>query len=60
MIVIAAGLLLSPAPSLLGRAGLGAAPAFAQECKIEIKICQEFNLHFYRWETCFTYRALCD
>ena len=59
-IVIAAGLFLSPLPQLLRSAGLGATPAFARECRIEITVCQEINLVFYRYETCYTFRALCD
>lgn len=59
-IVIAAGLFLSPLPQLLGRAGLGATPAFAKECRFEVTICQEINLVFWKYETCYTFRALCD
>lgn len=59
-VVLAGGLLVSPVQPASESIGIGAEPATARECKLEITICQEFNVVFYKWETCWTYRALCD
>ncbi len=58
-ITLAAGLLVSPLPLLEG-AGLGTETAFARECRVEVTVCQEVNLVFWKYETCYTFRAFCD
>lgn len=59
-VALAAGLLVSPVHPATETLGIGAEAAVAQECRLEIQICQEFDLVFWKWETCWTYRALCD
>ena len=59
-VVLAAGLLMAPAGPAAETLGIGAETAVAQQCRLEIRICQEFNFGFYKWETCWTYRAFCD
>jgi hypothetical protein len=56
---LAAGLLVSPVRPAGETLGIGADSAFAAECRLEITICQEFNVGFYRWETCWTARFFC-
>lgn len=57
-IVVAAGMFLAPLPQPL--AGFGPGSAFAKECKLEVEICQEVNLVFWKYSTCWRYKAFCD
>ena len=60
-ICLASGLLVSPIGAGHNGLGIGADPVLAEEpCKLEIEICQEFNVGFYKWETCWTFRFFCD
>lgn len=57
---LAASLLVSPVRPAQKGLGIGAEPVQARECRLEITICQEINLGFYREETCWTMKFFCD
>lgn len=59
-VVLAGGLLVSPVRPASESIGLGPEAALARECRLEITLCQTIDLKVIKWESCWTYRALCD
>jgi hypothetical protein len=60
-VCLAAGLLISPVGTGLDTLGVGAGSAFAAKpCKLEIELCQEIDLIFYKTRACWKVHLLCD
>lgn len=57
-IAVAAGMFLAPLPTAL-HSGAGTVFAMEKECKLEIEICQEINLVFWKYHTCYRYKTRC-
>ena len=59
--MLSAALLVTPVMEALPGADLGPLDArAAEECKLKLEICQEFNVGFYSWKTCWEVRFFCD
>lgn len=59
-VCLAAGLLVAPLQPSREIANVGTRPALAAECRLEIEVCQEIDLIFYKTRACWTIRFGCD
>jgi hypothetical protein len=62
-VCLATGLLVSPVGTRhdgLGLLDVGAGSLAAKECRLEVELCQEIDLVFYKTRACWKVKLFCD